>query len=158
MNMTLKPLIITLAALTLVGCNRGTIDSSLIASDESGNNNIYRDYRVDYDEDRGESMASASLSVGGSWGTMVKIVGPSSLIINGSEATERSDEFDGGEVAAFYGGFLFPPAWLFLTTSGPTYHKTMSGNPGQVSFSWTDNGGEKQVSPLTAPALDLELA
>lgn len=152
-----KAFLISFVALGLIACDRGTIDSNLISQDAEGNNNIYRTYRLDYDEAKNQTNASATLSVGGSWGTTVKLVDPARLTINGVDARESTDEMDGGEVAAFYAGFLFPPAWLLAGASGTTYHHRMSGLAGAVAFEFQDNAGEVFYETAQIPQLSLSV-
>lgn len=156
-NTLLKSFVLALSMAALTACDRGTIDSNLIAKDSSGNNNIYRDYNVDYNEVTNASMATATFSLGSSWGTTVRLVPPASLTINGLSPKENTDKFDGGEVAAFYAGFLFPPAWLFAGATGTTYHQTISGNPGNISFEFIDNSGSYFHETAHIPTLSLNV-
>lgn len=141
----------------IMGCDRGTIDSDLIAKDENGNNNIYRDYRVDYKESENKAIASATFSLDGTWGTTVRLVQPARLLINNQSPRENTDDFDGGELGAFYLGFLFPPAWFFAGASGTTYHESLYGNPGTVSFDFTDQGGTRFFDTVTIPSPTLSV-
>jgi hypothetical protein len=100
-------------------------------------------------------MATATFSVGSSYGTTVRLVEPASLKVNGSAAAVDTDVIDGGEVSAFYLGFIFPPAWLFLGASGTTYHKTVSGK--SATFDFTDTTGSRFRDRASIPSLQLSL-
>jgi hypothetical protein len=155
---TLKCLLLSILATGLVACDRGTIDSDLLKEDEIGNNNIYRTYRVDYSEESDQSLASATFSVGGSWGTTVKLIEPAILRIDGGRARENTDEYDQEEKNALALGFLFPPAWLFAGASGTTYHKVLPGNAGSVSFEFVDNSGTRFYDSARIPSVSLSLS
>ncbi|MNK83963.1 hypothetical protein D3C87_1038000 [compost metagenome] len=150
-----KFIMIAALASSLIACSRGSIDSSFLTEDENGNNNIYRSYRVDYNEQKNKTMATATFSVGNSYGTTVRLVNPASLKVNGSLAASDTDVIDGGEVSAFYLGFIFPPAWLFMGASGTTYHKTVAGK--SAVFEFTDTSGSKFRDTAYVPSLQLSL-
>lgn len=154
-TMLLKFMMIAVLASGLMACSRGSIDSSFLTEDASGNNNIYRSYRVDYNEQKNKTMATATFSVGSSYGTTVRLVEPASLKVNGSRAASDTDVIDGGEVSAFYLGFIFPPAWLFMGASGTTYHKTVSGK--SAMFEFTDTTGSRFRDTAYVPSLQLNL-
>ncbi|MBO9668250.1 MAG: hypothetical protein J7501_15725 [Bdellovibrio sp.] len=138
---------------SLVACGRGSIDSSFLKEDAAGNNNIYRSYSVDYNEQKNQAMATATFSVGSSWGTTVRLQQPASLSVNGSPARENTDVFDGGEISAFYIGFIFPPAWFLMGTTGTTYHKTVAGT--SAAFEFVDTSGSHFTDVAQVPALRL---
>lgn len=154
-TMILKFMMIAVLASSLIACSRGSIDSSFLTEDANGNNNIYRSYRVDYNEQKNKTMATATFSVGSSYGTTVRLVDPASLKVNGSRAASDTDVIDGGEVSAFYLGFIFPPAWLFMGASGTTYHKTVSGK--SAVFEFTDTSGTRFRDTAYIPSLQLNL-
>ncbi|MEO0336766.1 MAG: hypothetical protein AAF202_10240 [Pseudomonadota bacterium] len=154
---TLKCLLLSVLAAGLVACDRGTIDSDLLAEDENGNNNIHRTYRVDFSEESNRSLASATFAVGGSWGTTVRLVKPASIQIDGTRALENTDVYDQEEKNALALGFLFPPAWLFAGASGTTYHQVIPGNAGSVAFEFIDNSGTRFYDTAKIPNVGLSL-
>lgn len=147
--------LLAVVALNLIACSRGSIDSTFLTEDANGNNNIYRSYRIDYKESNNQTMATATFSVGNSWGTTVRLQNPAAIYVNGSPARENTDVLDGGEISAFYLGFIFPPAWLFMGTSGTVYHKTVSGK--SASFEFIDTSGTRFHDTAYVPSLSLNI-
>ena len=141
----------------LFGCDRGSIRSDQVAADQYGNNNIHRKYRVDFKEETNQTMASATYSVGGAWGTTLQLISPSAVRVNGVAPVESTDEFDNEETAAFFLGFLFPPAWFLAGASGTTYHKNFYGNPGIVDFEFLDSSLTGFHDSIRVPKLSLRL-
>lgn len=154
-TMFLQITMIAVLASSLIACGRSSIDSTFLTEDANGNNNIYRSYRVDYSESKNQTMATATFSVGNSWGSTVRLQNPAAIYVNGSPARENTDVMDGGEVGAFYLGFIFPPAWLFMGASGTTYHKTVSGK--SATFEFIDTTGTRFRDTAYISSLQLNI-
>jgi hypothetical protein len=140
------------ALIALTACGRGTVDSDLVAS-KDGNNNITRNYEVAYSEQAGTAYASATFTVANDWFTTVKLKSPSRITVNGLSMREDSDVLDGGEVGAFYAGFLFPPAWILMGVSGTSYSVPL--NASSYQFEWTDQNGKVFTDVVPVSSLQL---
>lgn len=125
--------------LVLITACKGTIDSDLILEDEFGNNNIYRRYRVNYDENSNKIETTASFHVETALGTTVRLVNPSSLEINGLPALQ-DDNLTAEQRRRLLVGLFFPPAWLLLGSNETSYHNTLYGIQ-EVAFEFTDQTG-----------------
>ncbi len=154
-TMILKLSALVLMATSLMACSRESIDSNFLANDVNGNNNIYRSYSVDYNEGSNRGLASATLSVGSSYGATVRLVSPASIKINNSPAREKTDIMDEGELGAFFLGWIFPPAWLMMNASGTTYHQKVYGN--STVFEFVDMNGKSFTDRITVPQLYLSI-
>ena len=154
-TMLLKLSALILLATSLMACSRESIDSNFLATNVNGGNNIYRSYRLDHSEDKNESLALATLSVGSSYGSTVRLVSPASISINGTPAREKSDTLDGGELSAFFLGFLFPPAWLLMNTSGTNYHQRVYDKV--AIFEFVDMNGKTFTDSARVPTLYLSI-
>jgi hypothetical protein len=154
-TMLLKLSVLTLLATSLMACSRESIDSNFLANDVNGNNNIYRSYRVDYNEANSKGMATATLSVGSSYGATVRLVSPASIQINNSPAREKTDVMDGGELGAFFLGWIFPPAWLMMNASGTTYHQKIYDKT--AVFEFVDMNGKRFSDSIVVPNLYLSM-
>lgn len=154
-KLLLKTTLLALASTQLIACSRGTVDSNLLTTDASGNNQIYRSYRISHKEALGKTMANATFSLDGSWGTTVKLMEPSRIEVNGQQMYADEDVLDGGEVAAFYMGFLFPLAWFYMGDNGTHYYKSLNQQNGPFTFTWIDPQGRAVVD--TIEAMDVQL-
>lgn len=157
-HLSLNKIMLIAFAFTLAACDRGTVNSDLLTRDASGNNNIYRTYSVDYSEEEGLGLASAIFSLSGAWGTTIKLVEPASLKMNGASPQSNTDVFDGRNLGAFFLGFLFPPAWLFVGATGTSYHSRVSTDDGFVRFDFTDSSGVQFIDQIEIPQLSLMVA
>lgn len=148
-------------ALLQTACSRGVIDSSLIAEDSvTGSNNIYRSYSLAHDESSRTTMFNAVFTVKDVWGTYVRLAPPSQLRVNNNGVRDDSviDRPDGGELAAFYAGFIFPLFWIYMgDQSRASYSAVVPNKTSEVLVDWTDPQGRLIQDRLALPAFQVKV-
>ncbi|MCB9025331.1 MAG: hypothetical protein H6625_03365 [Bdellovibrionaceae bacterium] len=140
----------TLSLLSLVllsACSRGTVDSNIARRDpNTGKVDIKRNYALAYSERNHQSLFKANFREGKDiMSADVRLISPASIKLNGKFVPEDSkiDKQDGGELAAFYIGFIFPPAWMFMGDNGyVNYVKRVDGKVKDFEIEYIDPEGE----------------
>lgn len=162
-SLTAKVLFLTFLtfALLQVSCSRGVIDSAQVGiNTQTGSNNIYRTYELAFNEQTGQSAFNAVFSVGGEYGTYVRLTPPSQLLINQRPASEHSitDGGPGSKIAAFYAGFICPIFWLFMIDqSSTTYSSFLSPSERTALISWTDQTGRNILDMISADPIAVQM-
>jgi len=117
----MKQLLVLSLLITLSACSK-------ISSDEVEASSIYGELSVSREEGSSNATASARFFVGGSTGTMVNMVSPAKVVINGQEANEVNEPIIG-------------------TVS---YQRSIPAN-GNASIVYTDKEGGVYTNTLTIP-------
>lgn len=151
----IKKLVIIMFCGALVACQGSVTSKEARRNSATGKVDIVRHYDLLYSEDLGEVFFNAKFKEGRGWlAADVILEEPAFIRLDGQQLSGdiRRDEFDAGEIASFYGGFVFPVFWLFLGDNGRAKYSTKAPlRSGDYIIDFGDPEGEIHTDTIKIP-------